>query len=71
MIQKFANVEKYPDYMRDLRTNAIVLKESTEYNDFVARRNEMNEIKDRLSSLEMSFNKIEYYLQVLVSEKNV
>lgn len=71
MIQKFANVEKYPDYMRDLRTNAIVLKESTEYNDFVARRNEMNEIKDRLSSLEMSFNNIEYYLQVLVSEKNV
>ena len=71
MIQKFANVEKYPDYMRDLRTNAIVLKESTEYNDFVARRNEMNEIKDHLSSLEMSFNKIEYYLQVLVSEKNV
>lgn len=70
MRTRYANVEGHPGLIRDLATSAIVMSDTKEYSDFVQKRKEMNEIKERLSSLESSFRRIEFYLQKLVNERN-
>lgn len=70
MRARYAKVDGHPELLRDMMTNAIIPKETGDYREFVQKRKEMNEIKDRLSSLESSFKMIEFYLQKLVNERN-
>lgn len=69
MRTRYANVEGHPGLIRDLKTNAVISSDNKEYSDFVQKRKEMTEIRDRLSSLEDSFNKIEFYLELLLKER--
>jgi len=65
MASQFLKVEGHPGLVRDLNTGAIVVPESTEYREFVKKRQELSDIKRRLCSVEVTLSNIQSLLEKL------
>lgn len=69
-MDRYSTVEGHPELLRDMKTNAIIPKENNDYMEFIQKRREMSDIKNRLNSLETTFERIEMYLKMLLNERN-
>jgi len=56
--KRYASVEKYDGYLRDLNSKAIVSNDRAGYEVFVAKKKEKREMKDRLAQVEASLDRI-------------
>jgi hypothetical protein len=64
-----AIVEGHPSLVRDLKTGAIIVSKTDEYRNFMAKRNEMIEIRSRLTAVENSLQTIQKLLETLASKE--
>lgn len=66
-----AKVEGRPDLVRDMSTGAIVVNDNKEYQNFMQKRKEMNDIKARMVLVENGIQNIQMMLEKLLEGRDV
>lgn len=56
--KRYAPVEKYNGYSRDLNSKAIVSNDRVGYETFVAKKKEKKDMRDRLDRVESTLDQI-------------
>jgi len=56
--QRYASIEKYDGYSRDLKSKAIVSNDRAGYETFVAKKKDKQDMRDRLDRVESTLDQI-------------
>lgn len=70
MRQSIVKVEGRPDLVRDMGTGAIMVSDDKEYQNFMMKRKEMNDIKVRMAVVENGINNIQILLEKLLEGRD-